>query len=260
MQGIAKGLAALAAALLLVSCGKAPMTAAPMSAKVLPAAAPVAPTRVAMIAPVRETVEGPKLAQPLALPTHTKTKSGLLGDPVNLAIAGTEEEVLLAFTKAGWVGADPVNVKSAIKMAFAAITFKPYDTSPMSDLYLYGRVQDHSFQKNAYSVHTRDHLRIWKSELKDKLGRPFWAVAATEDVAIKWDPATKASSHQIDPFIDDQRALVENYLKGTGLVADSHRYQSLPEGYRGVNGSGDGYTTDGQVVVLELKPSAPESK
>lgn len=257
MKAYAKGLAVSAAALMLVGCGKGPATiASPMSAKSLPAQAAPAKASRALATAARQTVEGPTQAAALALPTHTETKSGLPGDPVNLAIAGSEADVLLAFEKAGWVGADAVNVKSTVKMIVAAITFKPYETSPMSDLYLYGRVQDHSFQKNQFSVHTRDHLRIWDSGLKNEAGQVIWAVAATEDISIKWDPATRSSSHQIHPFIDNERALVEKDLKGTGMVAHSWKFQHLPKGYRGVNGSGDPYTTDGQVAVLELKPSA----
>src|SRR5262249_31630061 len=39
-------------------------------------------------------------------PTITHTKSGIPGDPINVALIGTEEDVVQAMNAAGWLSAD----------------------------------------------------------------------------------------------------------------------------------------------------------
>jgi hypothetical protein len=186
-------------------------------------------------------------------PRITRTKAGLPADPVNLAVCGSERHVRHVFGAAGWLPADSVTVGSALKTARTAVLGGSYPTSPMSDLYLYNRRQDLAFQKNARGTRARDHLRIWRTPLVDQLGRPVWVIAATEDVAIKWGPGA-LPTHQISPFVDEERELVARDLLATGHVARHYALQSLPSDHPGHNGGGDGYVTDGRVFVLELVP------
>jgi hypothetical protein len=186
-------------------------------------------------------------------PRVTRTEAGLAADPVNLALCGSERHVRHVFAVAGWLPADPVTVGSALKTARTAVLGGSYPTSPMSDLYLYNRRQDMAFQKNAKGTRARDHLRVWRTPLLDQLGRPVWVIAATEDVAIKWAPGA-LPTHQISPFVDDERELVARDLLATGHVARHYALQSLPPDHRAHNGGGDGYVTDGRVFVLELVP------
>ncbi|WP_454942405.1 LssY C-terminal domain-containing protein, partial [Corynebacterium argentoratense] len=44
---------------------------------------------------------------------RTRTGDGLLGDPVNLAIMGSEEDVHYAMRAAGWIQADPITLRSS---------------------------------------------------------------------------------------------------------------------------------------------------
>ncbi|MEB3223857.1 MAG: LssY C-terminal domain-containing protein [Candidatus Sericytochromatia bacterium] len=186
-------------------------------------------------------------------PRITRTKAGVLADPVNLALCGSERHVRHVFGAAGWLPADPVTLGTALKTARTAVLGGSYPTSPMSDLYLYNRRQDLAFQKNAQGTRARDHLRVWRTPLLDQLGRPVWVIAATEDVAIKWGPGA-LPTHQISPFVDRERELVARDLLSTGHVARHYALQSLPADHQGHNGGGDGYVTDGRVFVLELVP------
>lgn len=184
------------------------------------------------------------------LPRFTRTSRGQSGDPVNVVIAGSERQLAEGFVQAGWLPADPVTFWNALRMLRAGATRGEYPTAPMSPLHLYDRKQDQSWQKNPRSIISRDHLRVWKAPVVDPLGRPYWVVAATQDIAIYWNKTRP--THRIDPNIDAERELVVKDWLGTGLVARKSAYLSTAPGYRGVNGEGDPFVTDGMVVVLEL--------
>src|SRR5205085_548478 len=84
------------------------------------------------------------------------------GDPVNLALIGTRDQLRAAFKTAEWLEADPLGVASSIKMCKAFIFNVPYPTAPFSTLYLFGRGQDIGFQKAIdNSPRKRHHIRFW---------------------------------------------------------------------------------------------------
>ena len=236
----------LAAALVLGGCGKSPELAAPApraagalraASEPVPAALPPAPDEATLT------------------PRFTQTGRGKAGDPINLVIAGTERQILEGFDRAGWLPADPVTFWNALRMVRAGVLRAEYPTSPMSPLRLYGRVQDQCWQKNPRSIVSRDHLRVWKTPTFDPLGRPYWAVAATKDVGVYWNKTH--TTHRIDPDIDEERQLVADDWVATGAVARMSAYMSTEPGYKGLNGEGDPYVTDGRVFVLELVEEDP---
>ncbi len=53
----------------------------------------------------------PRLA---AVPMVTRTRQGIAGDPINVGLVGSEEDVIRAMHAAGWMPADPVTLKSSI--------------------------------------------------------------------------------------------------------------------------------------------------
>lgn len=52
-----------------------------------------------------------------SVPRHTHTKEHLLGDPVNLKIAASEEDLRLALSNARWTTADAIDIISSLKLA-----------------------------------------------------------------------------------------------------------------------------------------------
>lgn len=241
-------------AMALAGCGKASLNVAPIQAKAVNASQIVGlPTSYRAGVPLPGMAGTPSV-QRVNWPRVSRTAGGVLSDPINLIICGTERHVRHVFSAAGWVGADPTNLGTALKTIKTSILGGQYPTSPMSDLYLYNRKQDIALQKNANGTRSRDHLRLWQTPLLDSLGRPLWAVAATEDVAIKLAPGAKLPTHQISPFIDDERQLVVDDFLKTGHVAMRYQLQSLEPNFRGVNGGGDEFITDGKAEVLELVP------
>lgn len=78
---------------------------------------------------------------------RARTADGLLADPVNLALRGSEATLKKVMTKAGWTLADPITVKSAYKIIKTTLQKQSYPSAPVSDLYVFGRKQDFAFQK-----------------------------------------------------------------------------------------------------------------
>src|SRR5262245_53051162 len=50
-------------------------------------------------------------------PTLTHTKTGIPGDPINLALIASEEELHRAMLAADWFPADPVTLASSLRIA-----------------------------------------------------------------------------------------------------------------------------------------------
>jgi hypothetical protein len=194
------------------------------------------------------TIEGhPALARS---PRHTTTARGRQGDAVNVAFIGTEEELHQVLALAGWYAADPVTLETSLRIAADVVLRKPYAHAPVSDLYLWGRVQDAAFEQPVGgSPKQRHHVRFWRSAEIDAAGRPLWVGAATFDERVEISRTTGGVTHQISPDIDRERnKLVQDAIRAGGLdgyywVEEFHR-QAV-----GRNGGGDPYRTDRRLAV-----------
>src|SRR5262249_54516914 len=74
-----------------------------------------------------------------AAPPRTSTPGNIPSDLTNLMFLGTEQELIAAFGEAGWIAADSVNVRTALKAVQATIRQTGYSDAPISPLRLYGR-------------------------------------------------------------------------------------------------------------------------
>ena len=54
------------------------------------------------------------------------TAIGVLGDPINLALNGTEADIHSAMTRAGWVRADELTVRSSWRIVLSSALRRPY--------------------------------------------------------------------------------------------------------------------------------------
>lgn len=194
------------------------------------------------------TVDGhPALARS---PRHTTTAQGRPGDAVNVAFIGSEEELHRALHAAGWFAADPITLRTSIRIAADVVLRKPYDHAPVSDLYLWGRKQDAAFEQPVGdSPKQRHHVRFWRSAELDRNGEPLWLGAATYDERVEISRTTGGITHKISPDIDRERnKLVSDAIRAAALdgyywVEQFHRQ---PEG---LNGGGDPYFTDRRLAV-----------
>ena len=122
---------------------------------------------------------GLKVLQRKRVPRFTITGDGLPGDPVNLVLTGTLQQLNAAFKLAGWSQADRLGLASSWRMIRAFVFNSPYPTAPFSTLYLFGRGQDVGFQKAIdNSPRKRHHIRFWALSLayvEANLGKAsFW--------------------------------------------------------------------------------------
>jgi hypothetical protein len=199
--------------------------------------------------------------QPLALPVPsfpatTLTKAGTPGDPVNLILVGTRDELVAAFRAAGWSVADPITVRSAARIGFSVAFNRPYPAAPVSDLYLFGRAQDVAFELAVgQSARSRHHVRFWDAGASSD-GRSVWVGAGTFDVRVGRSPATGRLTHRIAPDVDTERDTILAALRLSGRLAEeSVRARSGTT--VGRNGEGDCYYTDGAVAIGVLRADCP---
>ncbi len=176
------------------------------------------------------------------------------GDMVNVLIVGTQDQVVQAFTDAGWVQVDKTVRNTAMNALIGSIEKKDYLTMPMSVLYLFGRAQDYGFA-HAEPVRvamSRNHLRVWKSPYEVD-GRPLWCVAATHDIGFERDQRNNGVTHKIDPAIDGEREYVNGTLSGTGLVTEREHVTPADPLTTAKTATGGEFHSDGRILVLVLK-------
>ena len=73
---------------------------------------------------------------------RTRTSDGLLGDPINLSLLGDEAALHQAMQAAEWTKADPVTLRSSLRIVTSTLTRQSYHEAPASPLFLFGQVHD----------------------------------------------------------------------------------------------------------------------
>ncbi|MFM7206355.1 MAG: LssY C-terminal domain-containing protein [Planctomycetaceae bacterium] len=183
-------------------------------------------------------------------PRHTVTTRGHRGDPVNIAFVGTEEELHRALAAARWYAADPITLKSSLRIAADVVLRKPYDHAPVSDLFLWGRRQDAAFEQPVGdSPKQRHHVRFWRSAEVDQRGDPLWLGAATYDERVEISRTTGGITHRIAPDIDRERNKLVRDAARAGLLDGYYWVDEFHRVREGRNGGGDPYFTDGRLAV-----------
>jgi len=196
-----------------------------------------------------------------ALPCCTTRADGTgKGDPLNLVIIGDQEELGSAFIRSGWDETEKLTLASAWR-TFKAFFGGTYKYSPMSSLYVFGRGQDAGYQKARDTIHERNHLRVWLSDMKYR-GEHVWVGSITRDIGVYFTTrAWNLTTHAIDPAVDEARAYlredfqlsqaVERWglVRGVGFADDDDPHRNL------MNAP---WWTDGLRMVVELsKQSIP---
>lgn len=113
-------------------------------------------------------------------PKTTRTAEGIPGDPLNVGLIGSEEEVVQAMMGLGWVPADPITAESSFLIAYSVLLDRLYAEAPVSNLFVFGRKQDLAFQKPVgANASRRHHVRFWNSMELGRGGVPLWIGAVT---------------------------------------------------------------------------------
>jgi len=214
---------------------------------------------------------GLKILQRKRVPSFTTTGDGLPGDPVNLALIGTLQQLRAAFATAGWSGADRLGWASSWRMVRAFLFKSPYPTAPFSTLYLFGRSQDVGFQKAIdNSPRKRHHIRFWAMSVtraEDTVGtasfwlntdRPaddacvLWVGAGTKDTGLSLTRLTFQVTHATDSDTNAERDYIVGELIKNRAIDDVRSYRSGQPMER-VNR----YITDGEVTLANLLDILP---
>ena len=206
------------------------------------------------------------------VPRFTITGDGLPGDPVNIVLTGTLQQLQTAFSSAGWTTADQLGLASSWRMVRAFLLNSPYPTAPFSTLYLFGRSQDIGFQKAIdNSPRKRHHIRFWALSLahaESKLGkasfwmntdRPpdgavvHWIGAGTKDTGISLARLTFQITHATDSDTNAERDYIIGELNEKGVIAEITSYKA---GQRLASKQVNHYVTDGEVTAASLVTKA----
>jgi hypothetical protein len=211
---------------------------------------------------------GLKILQRKLVPRFTITGDGLPGDPVNLALIGTFQQLRAAFATAGWSEADRLGLASSWRMIRAFVFNLPYPTAPFSTLYRFGRGQDIGFEKAIdNSPRKRHHIRFWGLSLaraEDTVGtssfwqnadrppenvRVLWVGAGTKDTGFSLTRLTFQITHATDSDTNAERDYIITELTKNRVIGAATSYQS---GQRLHVERVNHYITDGEVTLASL--------
>jgi len=183
-------------------------------------------------------------------PKTTVTAQKIPGDPLNVGLVGVEEPVVRSMLAAGWRPADPITLRSSLRIAASVVFKRPDPDAPVSDLYLFGRRQDLAFEKAVGgNARHRHHVRFWKWVDGGHAGIPLWIGSATFDVSVGFSHRTGQVTHHIAPDIDGERdGLIED-LVDAGWVTKTYQATGVGATLAGHNGGGDSYDTDGELTI-----------
>jgi hypothetical protein len=188
------------------------------------------------------------------IPRRVQDQEGNLGDMVNFALIGTEDQVKTAFQNAGWVAVDTTKANAVVHGLLQTLQHQSYLEMPMSTLYLFGRPQDLSYARaDPITVAAeRHHLRVWKApETVD--GKTMWVGSSTHDIGFEKDQRNNGVTHKIDPQIDKERDFLEQSFAAAGnLEAAAYVMPSNPL-TTAKTATGGSFESDGRIVVMVLK-------
>ena len=197
-------------------------------------------------------------------PKTTRTAQGIPGDPLNVGLIGTEKDVVQAMIGSGWAAADPVTVKSSLRIANSVLRDRPYADAPVSNLFVFGRKQDLAFEKPVgANASRRHHVRFWNSKELGRGGVPLWIGAVTFDRGVGLSHRTGQITHHIGPDVDAERERLFADLRNSDWLTELYQVTGVGATILGRNGGGDPYYTDGELTIgvlasLEARGQTPD--
>ncbi len=183
-------------------------------------------------------------------PDRSTTEKKTPGDPINLVLVGSANEIRQAFQRAGWDVPAIKQTQSIAKTVQAVVQGGGYGVAPISNLYLFGRPQDLAFEKVLNTFAMRHHLRLWQAPVTAPDATPVWLGAAVHDTGFDIHPGV--ASHATDPDLDAERAKVGADLLTTGLVAAEQLIAPPHPLSHGITGTGGAWHTDGRLLVVDF--------
>ncbi len=187
---------------------------------------------------------------------RARTADGLLGDPVNLALQGSSQQIHDAMQAAGWTRADDLSLATGWRIVTSTLTRRSYAEAPVSPLVLFGREQDFAYQQEVEgSPSRRHHVRFWRCPPGWLLPGGFavdWLAAGTYDRSVGLSLFTGQVTHKIDEDVDIERDHIIATVTAARPGTTVELLRNYSTGYHSRNGGGDRIETDGDLPVLDL--------
>ena len=202
-----------------------------------------------------------KLMTAVFLPDYfigrARTSSGLLGDVVNMAWDGPEDNIHSAMQAAGWTLATPITLGSALGIIRSVLTRSPDPDAPISPLFLFGRKQDFAYQKEVGgSANQRHHIRFWKCPPHWTLPggtEVDWLAGAAFDTGVRLSSFTLQVTHAISGDIDKERDFTISSVKGVDPGLKVTWIEKFSTAFHARNGGGDMVHTDGNLPIVDVE-------
>jgi hypothetical protein len=195
------------------------------------------------------------------VPGITRTGDDHPGDPINVALIGSEADVQRIMHAALWYPADALGLRSDLKIAADTVLARPYDDAPVSNLFLFGRKEDLAFEQPVGGdPRKRNHVRFWRAPKLDEQGRPLWAGSATYDERVGLSHTTGQITHHISGDVDAERDHLFADLQKTGELTDEHSIDGFHKLLQGINGGGDRWHTDGRLLIGTIAPAKSQAR
>ncbi len=195
---------------------------------------------------------------------RARTSDGLMGDPINVAVLGSGEQLTEAMTAAGWIRADPITPASSWRMVTSTVLRRSYDQAPVSPLLLFGRQQDVAWQQEMLgNPAKRHHVRFWRCPddwLLPGGHRTDWLAAGTFDRSVGFSLFTLQITHKIEANTDIERDYIVESVLNAEVGAEVQLILNFSTGYHSRNGGGDLIETDGHLPVIDLREVRLEHK
>ncbi|MEP6481039.1 MAG: LssY C-terminal domain-containing protein [Rhodoglobus sp.] len=191
---------------------------------------------------------------------RARTSDGLLGDPVNLALLGSEAQIHRAMLAAGWIRADDLSLRTGLRIVRSTVARHSYLEAPVSPLLLFNRTQDFAYQQEVDgSPGKRHHVRFWQAPegwLLPGGHRAEWLAAGTYDRSVGFSLFTLQVTHKIAPDTDVERDHIVSTVTTAESAAKVSVIRDFSTGYHSRNGGGDAIVTDGDLPILDLRAVA----
>jgi LssY C-terminus len=183
----------------------------------------------------------------------TNSKENEYGDPLNLVLVGSKNDILAALIRRNWHATETMWSQAIWRTFKSFLQGERYRYSPISPLFVYGRRQDIAWQKARGTINKRNHMRFWLSPIRFR-GKKVFVGQISRDIGVKFTlKSPTISTHVIDPDVDEaRRYFIEDlaysqaltsfgFVKGAGTVS-----KKAPK----MNLVGDPFYTDGLRAVL----------
>ncbi|WP_416403758.1 LssY C-terminal domain-containing protein [Arthrobacter sp. LFS091] len=188
---------------------------------------------------------------------RARTSDGLLGDPVNVALLGTEPQIHAIMRAAGWTKADDVTLQSSRRIISSTIFRQSYTEAPVSPLYLFDRQQDFAYQQEVdNNPGKRHHVRFWRCPegwLLPGGHKVEWLAAGTYDRSVGFSLFTLQITHKIEQNTDVERDHIVSTVSAASPAVEVQVIEDFSTGYHSRNGGGDSISTDGDLPIVDAR-------